>query len=58
MKQHTARCTLHLVGVQHEERNHEGEEAGGFGEGETKNGVREELTCESIYHQCLAKSVN
>lgn len=35
----------HLVGVQEEEGHHEGEQAGSFGESETKNGVREELTC-------------
>jgi hypothetical protein len=34
----------HLCDVKEEERHHEGEEAGGFSEGETENGVLEELT--------------
>lgn len=33
----------YLVGVEEEESNHEGEQAGSFGEGETQNCVREEL---------------
>lgn len=34
-----------LVGVEEEESNHQGEQAGGFGEGKAQNGVREKLTC-------------
>lgn len=48
------RCTIRehlvagrLVGVEEEEGNHEGEQAGGFGEGKTKDGIREELASES-----------
>ena len=37
----------HLVRVEEEEGNHEGEEAGGFGEGEAQNGVREKLACDT-----------
>jgi hypothetical protein len=36
----------HLCDVKEEERHHEGEEASGFSEGETENGVLEKLTPE------------
>ncbi len=39
------RSSPRLVGVEKEEGNHEGEQAGGFGEGKAQDGVREELTC-------------
>ena len=34
-----------LVCVEDEEGNHEGEKTSSFGEGKTKNGVGEKLTC-------------
>jgi hypothetical protein len=37
--------TISLVGVEKEEGNHQGEQASSFREGETQDGVREELTC-------------
>jgi hypothetical protein len=47
-----------LVSVENEERDHEGEQAGSFGEGKAKNGIREKLTCAvqkvvSSLHTCL-----
>lgn len=36
-----------LVGEQKKEGNHESEEAGGFSESETQNGIREQLGCNS-----------
>jgi len=35
-----------LVGVEEEEGNHEGEQAGSFGEGKAQDGVREKLACD------------
>lgn len=42
-----------LVGVEDQEGNHEGEEARGFSESETQNGVREELTCDGGLRQLI-----
>jgi len=36
-----------LVSEEKQERNHEREQAGSFGKGETQNGVLEELSCKS-----------
>lgn len=41
----TSQIRQHLVSVEKEEGNHEGEQAGSFGKGETKDGKREELAC-------------
>lgn len=43
---HGMLCSVpRLVGVQEQEGHHQGEQTGGFGKGETEDGVREELAC-------------
>jgi len=50
------RWASRLVGVEDEESNHQREQAGGFCEGETQNGVAEELTY--LIHESVDNSVN
>lgn len=43
-----------LVGIQKQESNHEREEAGSFGESESQDSVREELTFSRSQH-CITE---